>query len=317
MHGVILRKMRTIFLFSVFLLITCLDSLGQGEDAIVKAVQLKEFIITAEDDLDAVDFMEKVISDSSFYQAFLNLKYYPHQMSSYLEVRNKGEKGKASLKRKAKQTLSKGMREVKIESEEVKGKLYDRKGEHRYLTAEMYDEIFFPKNPEPTSLSISQMEQDEVKGSRMEEYKSQLKKMMFNPGQEISSVPFIGDRMDIFSAEMSPYYDYSVYSAYNADSVWCFVFHVEAKPGMSKNKTVIKRMISFFDKEDMKVMNREYVIQNNTLLFDFNIWMKVDNVKRGSEVLPARIQYDGDWDIPFRSVENVKFDIRCSQYELR
>ena len=309
--------MRTsFFLLSVFL-VSCLFISGQDDETVVKAVQLKEFIITAEDDLDAQDFMEKVISDSSFYQAFLNLKYYPHQMNSFLEVRNKGEKEKANLKRSATQHLSKNTRWVTIEREEITGKLYDRKGEHNYLTAEMYDELFFPKNPEPASRSIAKMEQEEVKGSRMEEYKSQLKKMMFNPGQEISSVPFIGDRMDIFSAEMIPYYDYTVYSSYTADSVWCYVFHVEAKPDMSKNKTVIKRMISYFDKETMEVMNREYVLKNNTLLFDFDIWMNVENNRIGSELVPVRIQYDGEWDIPFRSVENITFDIRCSGYQLK
>ena len=308
--------MKGTFLIVSLFLLSSFCSYAQ-DDAVFKAVQLKEFIITAEDDLDAQAFMEKVITDSSFYQAFLNLKYYPHQMNSFLEVRNKGEKEKAKLKRNATQHLAKNTRWVTIETEEITGKLYDRKGEHNYLTAEMYDELFFPKHPEPASRSISKMEQEEVKGSRMEEYKSQLKKMMFNPGQEISSVPFIGDRMDIFSTEMIPYYDYTVYSAYTADSVWCYVFHVEAKQGMSKNKTVIKRMISYFDKETMKVMNREYVLKNNTFLFDFDIWMKVDNEMRNGELVPMHIQYDGEWDIPFKSVENITFDIRCSGYQLK
>jgi hypothetical protein len=290
--------------------------LAQEPDGVVKAVQLKEFIITAEEGMDAQGFMDAVMIDSSFYQAFLNLKYFPHRMESFLEVRNKGEKEKANLRRRANQSLVSGKRTIEITSEIVSGKLYNRKGEHRYLTAQMYDEVFFPKEPESVSRNISKLEQEEVKGSKLEEYKSQLKKMMFNPGQEIVSVPFIGDKMDIFSPDMTEYYDYSVFSAYNPDSVWCYVFLVEAKPEFSKNKTVIKRMTSYFDKATMEVMNREYSLSNNTLFFEFDIWMKVDNKRIGKEVVPTRIQYDGEWDIPFKSVENITFDIRCSNYKL-
>ncbi len=289
---------------------------AQEPEGVIKAVQLKEFIITAEEGMDAQGFMDAVMVDSSFYQAFLNLKYFPHRMESFLEVRNKGEKEKANLRRRANQNLVSGKRTIEITSEIVSGKLYNRKGEHRYLTAEMYDEVFFPKEPESVSRNISKFEQEEVKGSKLEEYKSQLKKMMFNPGQEIVSVPFIGDKMDLFSPDMTPYYDFSVFSAYTPDSVWCYVFLVEAKPELSANKTVIKRMTSYFDKTTMEVMSREYALSNNTIFFEFDIWMKVDNKRIGREVVPIRIQYDGEWDIPFKSVENITFDIRCTNYDL-
>ena len=90
----------------------CLASSLQAQEpeGVVKAVQLKEFIITAEVGMDAQGFMDAVMADSSFYQSFINLKYFPHRMESFLEVRNKGEKEKANLRRRADQTLNQGKR---------------------------------------------------------------------------------------------------------------------------------------------------------------------------------------------------------------
>ena len=205
---------------------------------------------------------------------------------------------------------------VEILTEESNGRIYKKNGYHRYLTAEMYDDVFFPHEPENVGPHMTSFEQQEVKGSKMEKYRSQLKKMMFNPGQEIVSVPFIGDKMDIFSEDMIKYYDFSIYSAYTKDSVYCHVFQVDAKDGIKSNKTVIKRMVSYFDKENMNVMSREYRLVNNTLLFEFDIWMKVENDLRSGKLLPRRIEYNGNWDVPFKSAEIINFDIRCRSYDL-
>ena len=296
-----------IFLFSFVLLI------GQEEK---KPVELAAFVISADNSLDVEDFMQKVLIDSSFYQAFINLKYIPHDLRSTLFVRNKGEKQKGKLDRTATQRLENEHRVVEILSEESNGRIYKKNGYHRYLTAEMYDEVFFPAEPEKVAPDIKSFEQVEIKGSKFDKYKSQLKKMMFNPGQEIVSVPFIGDKMDIFSEDMIGYYDFSIYSAYTDDSVYCHVFQVDVKDGVKSNKTVIKKMTSYFDKESMNVMSREYRLVNNTLLFEFDIWMKVENDFRGDKLLPRRIQYNGDWDVPFKGAEIINFDIRCRNYDL-
>lgn len=289
---------------------------AQDDDRVVKAVQLKEFVISADDDLDVVDFMEQVMADSSFYQAFINLKYVPHSYFGKLEVMDRKGGDKALLDRTAIQMLVDEQRVVKILDETSNGKVYKRNGEHRYLTAEMYDEVFYPKDPEMVSPHIYQMKQEEKGGSKVEKYKSQLKKMLFNPGQEILSVPFIGDRMDIFSDEMIPLYDYNIYSERNADSTMCDVFLVETKPGLRRDKTVIKRMKTYFDKDTRQVLSREYELSNDNILFEFDIWMKVENTIQQGRILPSRIQYNGNWDIPFKTAEIIQFDIRCTDYDL-
>lgn len=287
-----------------------------SQEDIKKAVQLPEFVISADDSFNPEDFMDHVLNDSSFYQAFINLKYIPHEFDSDLVVRNKGEKEKGKLYREARQELTGQKRVVTIDHQETNGKVLKKNGQHKYLTAEMYDEVFFPDISESVGPSISKFEQLEQKGSKLDKFKSQLKKMMFNPGREILSVPFIGDKMDIFSEDMVEYYDYSVYSAYGPDSVYCYVFQVDAKGEFRSNKTVIKKMLSYFDKESLQVLSREYRLVNSTVLFQFDIWMKVENRLSQGKLLPRRIQYDGNWDIPFKSPEIIQFDIRCSNYDL-
>jgi hypothetical protein len=278
-------------------------------------IELAPFVVSADDGLDTEDFMLKVMADSSFYQAFINLKYIPHSYVSTLFVNNKGEKEVGKQTRFAVQELVTEQRVVDIQEETTNGKLYKRNGSHKYLTAEMYDEVFYPTEPEKVYPHITRFEQDEEKGTKIDKYKSQLKKMMFNPGQEIVSVPFIGGKMDLFNPDMAPLYDFSIYSDYSDDSVYCYVFNVEAKPEARSNKTVIKRMVSYFDKETMQVVMREYRLVNRTLLFQFDIWMRVDNELRAGVLLPKRIQYKGDWDIPFKSPEIIRFDIRCRDYD--
>lgn len=302
-------------LLLVLVWMTTACSMAQTE--VVKAVTLGEFVISADDSFDTADFMEIVMTDSSFYQAFLNLKYYPHLFESTLEVRDKKERDKGMLRRSAQQHLQDGLRWVEITEETSNGKVFKRNGEHRYLTAEMYDELFFGEEKERPTLDIIEYEMAEVRGNRIDKFKSQLKKMMFNPGRAIVSVPLIGNKMAIFSDDMAKYYDYSIYSAYTADSVYCYVFQVDAKPEHKADRTVIKRMVSYFDKADLQVLYREYELSNNTPLFDFDIWMRVDNDYSSGVLLPKRIQYRGDWDIPFKSPEIIDFDIRCRDYRLQ
>jgi hypothetical protein len=208
------------YVLSILLLIFSFAIRGQE---VVKVVTLDEFIIRAEPDMNKEDFIMRVVSDSSFYQAYLNMRYYAHRFNSNLHVYNKGESEKASLYREATQNHQKEQVSVAIDKELVKGKLKNRKGEHLYLTAEMYDDVFFPKGTYKASNKISNMEQDLSKESKLEKYKSQLKKMLFNPGQEISTVPFVGDKVAIFSDEMVQYYNFNIFMReYEGRQVYAF-----------------------------------------------------------------------------------------------
>lgn len=300
-----MKQLLTAFIFFIGISVTAQE--------VVKVVTLSEFIVRSEPDLNHEDFITQIVTDSSFYQAYINMRFYPHDYNSELTVFNKGEKVQGELYREATLHRYDRMAWVSINKERTNGKLYNRKGEHKYLTAEMFDEVFFPRERFYPSTEISSMEQEVVDGSRMEKYKSQLKKMLFNPGQEIAHVPFIGDKVALFSDEMIQYYDFHIYHL-EYEGRECYGFNISEKAGNKSNDTVIKSMVSYFDKETMNVVMREYVLQNDVFVFNFDIKIQVFNQIIGGIPVPKKMVYDGNWNVLFKKPETIRFQIDFMNY---
>jgi hypothetical protein len=285
------------------------------ENDIANMVTIDEVVISAAiEDFDVNDFISQVVEDTTFYQAFLNLKYFPHQIEGDMVVYEKDETEAATLFRIANQRLTPSeIKTIEIIVEESNGKIRRNNGNWRYLTAEVYDDVFFPTHDHKVSNTMVAKEQELVTGSKMEKHKAQLKKMLFNPGQPIDNVPFIGDKLAIFSQEMVPYYDYAIFLQDYADSIPCIVFSSYVKGGQ-EDEVVIQDMTSYFHRETGEVIAREYRLAHYTLFFDFDIKIKVQNKLQDGWLLPVTVSYDGWWDIPFKKPEIIKFDMKCTEY---
>jgi hypothetical protein len=282
---------------------------------IAKVVRMSEFVVSAGlSDLDTEDLIKQVTQDSTFYQAFLNLKYYPHNMEGTVQAFYKDDTEWGAMERKAKRLVTDDrMMWVEILQESTNGKIRKRNGEWKFLTVEMYDDVFYPTQKERVSNEIQKMDQELVSGSKLEKHQAQLKRMLFNPGAPIDNVPFIGDKMAIFSDEMVPYYDYSIYAQNWQDTIPCIVFSCFTKTG-EEDETVIRNMTSYFHRDTKEVIAREYRLAHSTIFFDFDISIKVENTLIEGELVPVRIEYDGFWDIPFKRPEIIKFDLNCTNY---
>ena len=110
---------------------------------------------------------------------------------------------------------------------------------------------------------------------------------------------------------MAPHYDYLVDDDYREGRP-CWVFSALAKDSVDGDRadeddTVIKRMVTWFDMENMNVLAREYRIAHASMILDFDITIRVENTVMDGELLPTRVRYDGDWDIPFQKRELVRF----------
>ena len=294
----------------------CLPGLLQAQEKdIAKVVTMDEFVVNAAiDDFDVDDFISQVVEDTSFYQAFLNLKYFPHDIRGAMVVYDKDETEYATLQREARQFLSTDEQKwVKITYEKTNGRIKKRNGKWRYLTAEVYDDVFFPTEKRQVSNEMVQKEQELVRGSKIEKHKAQLKKMLFNPGQPIENVPFIGDKLAIFSREMVPYYDYSIFIHEYNDSIPCIAFSSFVKKGM-EDEVVIRDMTSYFHRDTREVIAREYRLAHQTILFDFDISIKVENMYVGDWLVPKMVSYDGAWDVPFKKPEIISFKMLCYDY---
>lgn len=291
------------------------NNLQAQEKDIAKVVTMDEFVVNAAiDDFDVDDFISQVVEDTSFYQAFLNLKYFPHDIRGAMVVYDKDESEYATLQRKARQFLSSDeYKWVEITYEKTNGRIKKRSGKWRYLTAEVYDDVFFPTEKRQVSNEMVQREQELVGGSKIEKHKAQLKKMLFNPGQPIDNVPFIGDKLAIFSREMVPFYDYSIFIHEYNDSIPCIAFSSFVKEGM-EDEVVIRDMTSYFHRDTREVIAREYRLAHKTILFDFDISIKVENVYEKGWLVPKMVSYDGAWDVPFKKPEIISFKMQCYDY---
>jgi hypothetical protein len=64
------------------------------------------------------------------------------------------------------------------------------------------------------------------------------------------------------------------------------------------------------------VMARNYRIASSSVILDFDITIKVRNTLVGDVLVPVRVDYDGDWDIPFKSREIVRFWLEYADWQV-
>ncbi|MEO8733561.1 MAG: hypothetical protein ABI373_04430, partial [Flavobacteriales bacterium] len=114
-------------------------------DTITNVYQLGDLVIHGNaQGLNLEGFMQQVKEDTSFLHAFLNMRYFPHAVKSGLLVRNKGESEMATLYRQGQLVRTGPNAELRVDSINETGKLRSHNGDMRYLTAELYDDLFWP-----------------------------------------------------------------------------------------------------------------------------------------------------------------------------
>ncbi len=294
------------------------EAVAQVEDSLTNVYQLGPVVIHGRaPGLDLEGFMRQVMEDTTFLHAFLNLRYYPHVVASGFTVRGKGEKEQAAIDREARLLREGPFARMPITTERETGKLRDRKGNMRYLTAELYDDLFFPKGQWRADNTIASYERGSRGSGRIGRYKAELKKFMFNPGHEIAGLPLIGGKLAIFDPAMAPLYDFGIGQSFrNGRPCWEFTAVSKDTLGAkaARGATVIKSMRTWFDQQGMQVLAREYRIAHASLIMDFDINVQVENTLVGGVLVPSSIRYEGDWDIPLRKREWVKFWLRLDDW---
>ena len=289
---------------------------SQEDEKIYNSIQLDTLTIFAQNEFDTKTFIQRIKDDTTFYQAFKNLRYYPHKAMGDLWVYNKREKEKATEKISVTQHLDEPYMWQDRKTISSSGKLRTKKGKYRFTTAEIYYDIFFPSDTIPVSTEITNVKEESVEKSKKSKYIHDLKLMMFNPGEDISGVPIVGKKMSIFDNDMIEFYDYKV-SIINFNGMECYQFSCIAKPEYKEHKTVIKYLTTVFNKETMAVLNRQYSMRYKSILFQFDVKINVKNEMKNGIIIPLSISYTGYWDIPFKTQEKIAFTITNSGYTLK
>jgi hypothetical protein len=283
---------------------------GQDSSVLVQGryIQLSEVIVRK--DVDIPDFMRKVQDDTTFYKAFKNLRILSY--SSINDIRMVDKKGGllASLNSRTHQIRTGHCRSMQILDEKTTGNIRDDRGQWNYYTAQLYAGLFFTVGSICGENNIVQGSLGNIdRLSGMDKHKEQLKLLFFNPGKPIPGIPFIGNKMDIFSPDAASLYDYSVdIEHYNGQD--CYVFRIKSKDGLNedqRDQVVIDEMTTWFDPKTMEVQGRVYDMSYKAGVYDFNVHMEAQLGKFGDLLVPTLLRYNGNWGVIFKKRERGIF----------
>ena len=225
---------------------------------------------------------------------------------------DKNQRTSASYSSTAYQKYDQSCRTMIEINKVITGDFMDHKGEYEYYTAKLFDRLFFTHG----RICSDTMPRTATLPSRIEKQVSELKKLMFAPGTD-ARVPLLGDKTDIFSEEMRPYYDYRIKAdLLNGQS--CYLFEVEVKPSFQHektNKTVIKKLQTWFDEGNRQILQRTYHLAAKTIAYSFDVTMHVQVILVKDQYVPSLIEYDGVWKVIGKKRENAKFTVTFSDFK--
>ncbi|MBI2729181.1 MAG: hypothetical protein HYX40_00235, partial [Sphingobacteriales bacterium] len=215
-----------------------------------KMITLSDVVVRS--DMSVPAFMKMVQEDTTFYKAFRNLHILSFTAINDINLLDKKQNIKASLKSKTRQTVADGCRTLQVLEENKTGNIYDGDYDWNYYTASMYAGLFFTKGKVCGETNIVKGVDFSAKDkSGMEKHKAQLKMLFFNPGKKIPGIPFIGNKINIFDEDVAQLYDFSIDYAYH-NQHHCYVLTIVPGANLTedeKSRLVIDNMTTWFDTE--------------------------------------------------------------------
>jgi len=312
-----MKRLSFIFLLLLFFVQVKAQQIPRFNPDTIKTITLDSVVNIKAKRLSVETFIDAVVNDTSFYQAFRNMKKYTFIAENRVFTYDKKNKVDGKIYRKIKHNND-GPYKMEYLAKEDNGKVYKKNGKYQLYTVEMFDYIFmnayntdFVPNAAPSN--------DKSKKSGNEGYKDKLKTLIFNPGRPIKGVPFIGSKTQIFTANMRQYYDYAFHSGTYLDSIPVYRFKVSVKPDLSnwtKDGMMIKELVTIFDKRNFEILGRYVDMKYSNMLFDFDVQMNIEMSYFDEVKLPTKITYQGNWDYPLKKEERASFLIVHKDYRL-
>ena len=266
--------------------------------------------------INAEAFIREILKDTSFYQAFRNMKRYSFTAENRILTYDKRNRVEGKIYRKIAHNNN-GNYKMQYLARQDSGRLYKRNGKYSFYTVEMFDYIFM--NAYNSDFVSSGPIAGDKGGSSNESYKDKLKTLIFRPGRPLKGVPFVGNKTAIFSANMRQYYDYSYFTGTYLDSIPVYRFKVSVKPDLTawtRDGLMIKEMTTIFDRRNMQILGRYIDMKYDNMLFEFDVQMNIElgYFNNNEDLLPTKISYLGDWDIPLKKKERAGFLILHKGY---
>jgi hypothetical protein len=294
-----------LFLFHSFRLFCQQDSIVNiGR----KVVTLKEVVVHSR--LNVPGFIDRVKNDTTFYKAFKNLYILGYTSLNDVRMLDKKDREKATLQSRTMQTVKDGCRGMQVLEEKTTGNIYDSRHNWNYYTCEMYAGLLFASGTVCGENNIVKGAEFDTKGkSGLAKHKEQLKMLFFNPGKKIPGLPFIGNKIALFDDDEAKLYDFIIDMA-EYDGQLCYVFAIKARADLTKaekDDIVINEMTTWFNSKTMEIAARNYDLNYDAGVYDFNVQMEVQLTKFEDLLVPKLIRYNGNWHVLFKKRERGIF----------
>ena len=296
----------------IFSLISC--SFLSAQDTLMPVIFLDDVEISVKNNGFTVDdFVGYVKKDTTFYMGFKHLRYYSHNYESELNIFNKKGKVIGTLKKQGTHHSNGKRAWIVNDSIYDKGKIFKRNGKYKYYTLEAFDEVFFPKDTIDVSLNMSK-EKNEKESQNMRDAKT----VGFSIGTDDveQSKGGISKKLAVFDIDMQQYYDYTI-----SDTIYnnkeCYVFVVKVKQELKakdREKALIRKIVSYFDKENFNVIYRQYKFVYNHLLIDLDMDVFVHMDYVNGKHVPTDIHYKGFWNVLFFKPERAEFKLKNTNF---
>ena len=193
------------------------------------------------------------------------------------------------------------------------GKIFKRNGEYQNYTPEAFDEVFFPKDTIAVSLKLSD---DKNKGESQNMRDAKTVGFSIGTDDVEQSKGGISKKLAIFDIEMQQYYDYTIgQTTYkNRD---CYSFTIKVKKDLSakdEKKALIRKVVSYFDKQNFNVIYREYKFVYSNLFIDLDMDITVNMDYVNGKHVPTDIFYKGFWDVILFKPERAEFKLQNTNF---
>jgi hypothetical protein len=300
---------RILLIFSFF----C-STILSAQDTLMPVIFLDDVVISVENNGFSVeDFVGYVKKDTTFYMGFKHLRYYTHDYESELNIFNKKGKVIGTLKKEGIHYSNGEKAWLVNETIFDEGKIFKRNGKYKYYTPEAFDEVFFPKDTIDVSLKMADgKNKDDSQNMR------DAKTIGFSIGTDgvEQSKGGVSKKLAIFDIDMQQYYDYAI-----GDTIYkgkeCYVFTVKVKEELKakdKEKALIRKIVSYFDKENFNVIYRQYKFVYDHWLIDLDMDVVVHMGYVNGKHIPNDIHYKGFWDVLFFKPERAEFKLKNTNY---
>lgn len=312
-----MKKVFLLILFTVPFFNGSAQEINRFNPDTIKTIQLDSVVNIQAQKFGVETFINAIITDESFYQAFRNMKRYNFIAENRIYTYDKKNRIEGRIYRKIKHN-NEGPDKLVYLAKQDTGKVYKKNGKYQLYTIEMFDYIFM--NAYKTDfVKEGPMTAGGKGGVTNESYKDKLKTLIFAPGRPIKGLPFVGSKTQIFTANMRQYYDYAYHSGTYLDSIPVYRFKVTVKKDLTegtKDGLMIKELTTIFDKRNFEILGRYVDMKYSNMLFDFDVQMNIETSYFGEEKLPVKITYQGNWDYPFKKEERASFLIVHKDYHL-